>query len=135
MGFIIRRNGGLSRASHSAFPTLITDRLLQGLGIHPEYMLVLTQSLVNQATPPKVGRLLANLGQQINTHLVRLIEAGQAAGQVAQGNPQELAMTFIATIQGLAITQFTMAMFTQPAPSTSTNFLPSPATVLRILNA
>jgi len=93
--------------------TLITDRMLQGLVIHPEYMLVLTQSLVNQDAPPEVGKLLASLGQQLNSHLVRLIEAGQAAGQVVQDNPQELAMTFIATIQGLAITQFTQGMVNQ----------------------
>jgi AcrR family transcriptional regulator len=115
--------------------TLITGRMLEGLIIHPEYMLVLTQSLVNQDTPPEVGKLLASLGQQINTHLVRLIEAGQAAGTVVQGDPQELAMTFIATIQGLAITQFTQGMFTQSAPPSSANFLPLPATVLRILKA
>jgi hypothetical protein len=115
--------------------TLITNRMLQGLIIHPEYMLILTQSLVNQDTPPEVGKLLAYLGQQVTTHLVRLIEAGQAAGMVAQGNPQELAMIFFATIQGLAITQFTQGMFAQPAPSFSTNFLPSPAMVLRILKA
>ena len=115
--------------------TLITDRMLQGLIIHPEYMLILTQSLVNQDTPPEVGKLLASLGQQVNTHLVKLIEAGQAAGEVAQGNPQELAMIFFATIQGLAITQFTQGMFIQSAPSSSTNFLPSPAAVLRLLKS
>ena len=115
--------------------TRITDRMLQGLIIHPEYMLVLTQSLVNQDAPPEVGKLLASLGQQLNTHLVGLIEAGQKAGQVVQGNPQELAMTFIAAIQGLAITQFTQGMFTQSLPFSPTNFLPSPATVLRILKA
>ena len=115
--------------------TLITGRMLEGLIIHPEYMLVLTQSLVNQDTPPEVGKLLASFGQQINTHLVRLIEVGQAAGKVVQGGPQELAMIFIAAIQGLAITQFTQGMFTQPARSSSANFLPSPATVLRILKA
>jgi AcrR family transcriptional regulator len=115
--------------------TLITDRMLQGLIIHPEYMLILTQSLVNQDTPPAVGKLLASLGQQVNTHLVKLIEAGQAAGEVAQGNPQELAMIFFAAIQGLAITQFTQGMFTKSLPFSPTNFLPSPATVLRILKA
>ncbi len=111
----------------------VTARMLQGLVIHPEYMLVLTQSLVNQDTPPQVGKLLAQLGQQVNAHLVRLIEAGQAAGVVVQGSPQELAMTFFATIQGLAITQFTQGMFTQAAPFSSPNFLPSPTTVLRLL--
>jgi|NGEPerStandDraft_6_1074524.scaffolds.fasta_scaffold42857_1 AcrR family transcriptional regulator len=115
--------------------TRITDRMLQGLIIHPEYMLVLTQSLVNQDAPPEVGKLLASLGQQLNTHLVGLIEAGQKAGQVVQGNPQELSMTFIAAIQGLAITQFTQGMFTQPLPFSPTNFLPSSATILRILKA
>lgn len=115
--------------------TLITDRMLQGLVIHPEYMLVLTQSLVNQDAPPEVGKLLASLGQQLNTHLVRLIEDGQAAGRVVLGNPQELAMTLIATIQGLAITQFTQGMFNQSLASSPANFLPSPATVLRILRA
>ena len=115
--------------------TLITSRMLQGLIIHPEYMLILTQSLVNQDTPPEVGKLLASLGQQVNTLLVKLIEAGQAAGEVTQGNPQELAMIFFATIQGLAITQFTQAMFTQSSPASTTNFLPASATVLRILKA
>jgi AcrR family transcriptional regulator len=115
--------------------TLITDRMLQGLVIHPEYMLVLTQSLVNQDAPAEVGKLLASLGNQLNTHLLRLIEAGQAAGQVIQGNPQELALTFIATIQGLAITQFTQGLFTQSLSSSPIKFLPSPATVLRILRA
>ncbi len=115
--------------------TVITGRMLEGLVIHPEYMLVLTQSLVNQDTPPEVGKLLASLGQQVNTHLLRLIKAGQAAGKVVQGNPQELALTFIAAIQGLAITQFTQGMFTLPTPASSTNFLPSPATVMRILKA
>jgi AcrR family transcriptional regulator len=115
--------------------TRITDRMLQGLVIHPEYMLVLTQSLVNPDTPPEVGKLLASLGQQVNAQLVRLIEAGQAAGKVAQANPQELSLAFIATIQGLAITQFTQAMFIRSRPSGSTDFLPSSATVLRILKA
>jgi AcrR family transcriptional regulator len=115
--------------------TRITERMLQGLIIHPEYMLVLTQSLVNQDAPPEVGKLLASLGQQLNKHLVGLIETGQKAGQVVQGNPQELSMTFIAAIQGLAITQFTQGMFTQPLPFFPTNFLPSSATVLRILKA
>ena len=113
----------------------ITDRMLQGLVIHPEYMLVLTQSLVNQDTPPEAGKFLATLGQQVNSNLIKLIKAGQAACQVVQGNPEELAMTFIATIQGLAITQFTQSMFTQPASSASPHFLPSPATVLHLLKA
>jgi len=126
-------------AGHDSDPlerlALITDRMLQGLIIHPEYMLILTQSLVNQDTPPAVGKLLASLGQQVNTLLVSLIKKGQAAGEVARGNPQELAMIFFATIQGLAITQFTQAMFIQSSPASTTNFLPASATVLRILKA
>jgi hypothetical protein len=46
-----------------------------------------------------------------------------------------MAMIFFATIQGLAIAQFTQGMFTHSTPSSSTNFLPSPAMVLRILKA
>ncbi|MGB8214033.1 MAG: TetR/AcrR family transcriptional regulator [Anaerolineales bacterium] len=115
--------------------TRITGRMLQGLVIHPEYMLVLTQSLVNQDTPPEAEKYRASLGNQINTNLIELIKAGQSAGQVVPGNPEELAMVFIATIQGLAITQFTQAMFTQPASPASPHFLPSAATVLRLLKA
>jgi AcrR family transcriptional regulator len=115
--------------------THITDRMLQGLVIHPEYMLVLTQSLASQDTPPEAGKFLATLGQQVNSNLIELILAGQAAGQVVQGSADELAMTFLATIQGLAITQFTQGLFTRSAPSSSPNFLPSPATVLRLLKA
>jgi hypothetical protein len=109
--------------------------MLQGLVIHPEYMLVLTQSLANQDTPPAAGKFLATLGQQVNSNLIELIKAGQAASEVVQGNPDELAMTFIAIIQGLAIAHFTQGIFIQSAPSASPNFLPSPATVLRLLKA
>jgi len=115
--------------------TRITERMLQGLVIHPEYMLVLIQSLVNQGSPSEAGKFLATLGQQVNSNLIELIKAGQAAGQVTQGSPDELAMIFIATIQGLAITQFTRGMFIQTTSSASANFLPSPAAVLRFLKA
>ncbi|HTX91220.1 MAG TPA: TetR/AcrR family transcriptional regulator [Anaerolineales bacterium] len=113
----------------------ITERMLQGLVIHPEYMLVLTQSLVSEDTPPDAGKFVATLGQQVNSKLTELIKAGQAAGQVVPGNPDELAMTFMATVQGLAITQFTQGLFTMSSSPASPNFLPSPGMVLRLLKA
>jgi AcrR family transcriptional regulator len=126
-------------AGHDSGPwerlTLITDRMLQGLVIHPEYMLVLVQSLINQDTHPEAGKVLASLVQQLNERLTGLIEAGQAEGLVTQGNSEELVILFIAIIQGLAITQFTQSMFTQATPFSSTNPLPSPAAVLRFLKA
>ena len=113
--------------------TLITERMLQGLANHPEYMLVLTQSLVSQDTPPEAGKFLAALSQQVNASLVELIRSGQAAGQVVAGSAEELAVLYLAVMQGLAITQFTQGMFLQAAPSPAP--LPSPAAVLRLLKA
>jgi hypothetical protein len=60
--------------------TRIAERMLQGLVIHLEYMLVLTQSLVNQDTPVDAGKFVATFGQQVNSNLIELIKAGQAAG-------------------------------------------------------
>ena len=66
----------------------------------------MVQPLVSQETSPQTGRLLAELEQQFTVHLVALIRAGQAAGEVVQGDAQELATLFLAAIQGHAITQF-----------------------------
>lgn len=113
----------------------ITGRMLQGITVHPEYMLVLVQSLVNQETPPQTGKLLAETGRQFSDHLVELIRAGQAANEVVQGDPQELALVFLAAVQGLAITHFTGGMFIQGGPTPAGPSLPVPATLLRLLKA
>ena len=113
----------------------ITGQMLDGLVVHPEYMLVLTQSLVNQETPPEAGKLVASLGQKVQANLVALIKAGQAAGQVAGGDPEELALSFIAVIQGLAVTQFTQGLFTASQQPAASNFIPAPAIILRLLKA
>jgi AcrR family transcriptional regulator len=113
----------------------ITERLLDGMRIHPQYMLVIIQSLASQDVPPQTGRLLANLGRQFNARLVEIIQAGQAVGEVARGDPQELASIFTAAIQGIAITQFTGGFFTRIEPIADKPFLPAPEMVLRILKA
>jgi hypothetical protein len=46
-----------------------------------------------------------------------------------------LAAVFLAAIQGLALTQFTQGIFTQPVPPSTGSFLPSAAAVLRLLKA
>jgi hypothetical protein len=52
---------------------------------------------------------------------------------VTAGDPEELALAFIATIQGLVITQFTQGLFTL-GPGREFK-LPAGATLLRMLKA
>jgi AcrR family transcriptional regulator len=112
----------------------LTERMLQGMSIHPEYMLVMIQSLVSQDVPPQTGRLLGELGLQFNQRLVEMIKDGQEVGQVVEGDPQALANAFIALIQGLAINQYSQG-FANLLPSSSDSSQITLEIVLRLLKA
>ena len=115
--------------------TVICEKMLQGLTVYPEYLLVIIQCLVQDDIPAETRPLVSNYGKSIFSSLVQLIRDGQAAQQVAAGDPEQLALIFIAAIQGLALTQFTRSIFTgadNPAPEGE---LPPTDVVLRLLKA
>jgi len=113
--------------------TAICEKMLQGLTVYPEYLLVIIQCLVQEDVPAEVRPLVSNYGRSIYSNLVQLIRDGQAAQQVAVGDPEQLALTFFAAIQGLALTQFTRSIFTGADSSSGESTLPSTKIVLRLL--
>jgi AcrR family transcriptional regulator len=115
--------------------TAICEKMLQGLTVYPEYLLVILQCLVQDDIPAETRPLVSNYGQSIFSNLVRLIQAGQTAGQVTPGNPEQLALAFIAAIQGLSLTQFTRSIFTGEDHPPSSDTLPDSEIVLRLLKA
>jgi AcrR family transcriptional regulator len=113
----------------------ICERMLQGLKIHPEYLLIVIQCLLSEDVPPKARELVSMYSHSIFSNLVELIKAGQVAKQIVAEDPQELTMTFLATIQGLVLAQFTRQAFWGDAALPEEGFLPKVETVLRILKA
>jgi hypothetical protein len=53
----------------------------------------------------------------------RILEAGQQAGEVKDGDTQDIALTFFAAIQGLAIYKLAMADFKMPDPEILVNMV------------
>jgi AcrR family transcriptional regulator len=112
--------------------TIVCERMLQGLTVYPEYLLVIVQCLVQEDVPKEAHKLVSKYGRSVFSNLVQLIRDGQAAGQVAAGDPEQLALIFIATVQGLSLTQFTRSVFTGTGGSRGRE-LPPTEIVLRLL--
>jgi AcrR family transcriptional regulator len=68
---------------------------------YPERYLLLDQALADEATPGDLRDLIARRGQEVRDVLRRLIVAGQAAGEVASGDPDQLVRAILACLDGL----------------------------------
>ena len=55
--------------------------------------------------------------------LVRILKAGQDAGEVREGDPMGMAMVFFSAIEGLAIYKLTMENFKMPDPEILVNMV------------
>ena len=84
----------------------LCEIMLQGIVDRPEYVLLVIQISVNESIPEKARRLLEEYGALSTQYLASLIQEGQDAGQVVDGDPVLLAETFAGCIQGLAIGRF-----------------------------
>ncbi|MBI3970663.1 MAG: hypothetical protein HY332_05190 [Chloroflexi bacterium] len=82
-------------------------------------------------------------GRQTLQDIVALIREGQAEGQVAGGDPVELALAFTACIQGVALSRLQAtapdascsSAARRPAAGSGTRGLPRAETILRLLTA
>ena len=111
------------------------EKWLGGMISEPEYLLVIVQCLINEDIPPGTRELVAKYGHSLFSNLVQLICDGQAAGQIIAGNPDELAVIFMSTIQGLVLTQFTRQIFSSDPGYPQSSAMPHIDTVLRLLKA
>ena len=105
----------------------LCEVMLAGVREEPEHLLVILQAYTGEGIPEPARAALARYGEQIRQDLTELIRQGQRAGQVAAGDPDELTLTYFATIQGLALTRVQGDQLQQ--------FFPGPETVLRVLKA
>lgn len=92
-------------------------------GDGPYYFLIMTQAYISEAVPKEVKELIETLGPQYAEHIVKVIVEGQQTGEVAAGDPLEMAAAYFALINGLA----SSSMHGEARLP-----LPSPEVVLRI---
>ncbi len=79
-----------------------TSRLLPLQYIYPEGALMTLHALVNDSVPAPVREAVIAYINEVQAALRQMISDGQAAGQVAAGDPQRLTILLLATFQGLA---------------------------------
>jgi AcrR family transcriptional regulator len=113
----------------------ICAHMISGLKQYPEYLLVVLQCIISEDVPSEARALVGTYGQSVLTELVALIRTGQSAGEIVAGDPLELALTFLATIQGLVVAQFTSRTFLQGTELAREGFIPRVELVLRGLKA
>ncbi|WNG39228.1 TetR/AcrR family transcriptional regulator [Archangium violaceum] len=98
----------------------VCTRLLEGIREEPSIPLILVQAHASESVPAVVEQALDRYSTQFNRHLEELIASGQKAGQIVNVPATELARTFLATVQGLALTQIFPQLRKTPFPSTDT---------------
>lgn len=81
----------------------ITEQVLLGLRRRPEYSLVVLHALTNDAVPAEVREVALSQANTMLEVILRLIREGQALGQVASGDPEQLSTLYFSCIQGLAV--------------------------------
>jgi AcrR family transcriptional regulator len=68
---------------------------------HPERYQLLAQALNDEAAPEEMRQRVAQRGRELQAVLRELIVAGQAAGEVAPGEPDQLVRAVFAALEGL----------------------------------
>lgn len=80
--------------------------LLQGISQnadHARYHLLIAQATVSKAIPPAARTVIEQENRLPYEVLARIMRAGQVAGTIRQHDPDELALLFWTSINGLAI--------------------------------
>jgi AcrR family transcriptional regulator len=94
----------------------LTTIILDGILREPEGYLLSQQAITSEAVPQEVRELAIRSSHQGIEEFQKLIIEGQAAGQVVEGNPAELAALYFSCIGGIAMSyiQFFFPRSTYP---------------------
>lgn len=95
-------------------------------GIGPYYFLIVIQAFTSEAVPSQVKELATSQSAIYTDVLVPLIKEGQQRGEIVQGDPLKLAVSYTSMIQGIAIIK-TLGGEGMPVPT--------PEMILRLLKA
>lgn len=79
----------------------VISGFVEGRRERPEQYLLLDQALSGEHTPPGLRELIRERGRAVQALLRQLIIEGQASGEVASGNPDELIRALLACFDGL----------------------------------
>jgi Transcriptional regulator len=87
--------------------TMMSETILSGAfeAESPYYFLMIIQAYTSEAVPQAVKDLAKEKESLYLQYLVSLLIEGQKAGQVAAGDPELMAVSYVSLIQGLAITK------------------------------
>jgi AcrR family transcriptional regulator len=80
---------------------LLVSKAWEGRREHPEYYQVLYQVLDDEATSGDIRELIGKQGKAYLGVLRQLIVEGQATGEVARGDPDQLVIVILACLDGL----------------------------------
>ncbi len=108
----------------------LCEQMLAGEREQPDYFVIVLQALVTEARPSAFHESLVRYGEQLLESITSLIREGQQAGQVADIDARELALTLLAVIQGLSLSH---SLTTSLPAATSLGVLPSVETLMRFL--
>jgi len=80
---------------------LLVSKAWEGRREHPEYYQVLYQVLDDEATSSAIRELIGRQGQAYQDVMRQLIVEGQATGEVATDDPDQLVRAILASVEGL----------------------------------
>ena len=80
---------------------MLFSRLVEGRRESPEFYQLLYQAAGDEAAPDNLRELISKQGQNFQAVLRQLIVEGQATGEVAQGDPDQLVTAVMAYLDGL----------------------------------
>ncbi len=81
---------------------LLVSRAFENRGERLEYYRLFVNAMNDEATPEPLRKLLRKPGQAYQEALRRLIVEGQASGEVARGDPDQMVLVLMACLDGLS---------------------------------
>jgi AcrR family transcriptional regulator len=81
----------------------LTANLLPFLYEKPEGAAIIQHALTNQTVPDAVRQLALDYTCKVQETIEGYIVQGQQEGQITPGDPEQLAMLYLATLQGLSV--------------------------------
>ncbi len=81
----------------------LTTQLLHIQHTMPAFSLVIAHALTNATVPVEVHETAAHETETLRVAFRAIIRAGQDAGEIIPGNPDQLAMLYLATLHSLSV--------------------------------
>jgi AcrR family transcriptional regulator len=82
---------------------ILCAEMVDGARATPEYFRIIVRAQLGESPSSAVHTLVNRYGKGIQNNIAALIREGQEAGQVAAGDPNELAYLLNAIVQGLTL--------------------------------